>query len=560
MNKGDPKVVQFKEQCKEDTGFLCRNLLGWNYDKDEKTGDHVNIGSGGVRGNGPHRQMTDFLDAKGKKFKLLLAPRGSYKSTILQGYCVRRILRDPNVRILYGMLNDRIAEDKSAAVRACLTNPNLEALFGKQIEGPSDVNGWTVCSRTRHNLQEPTFRTFTTNAPATGGHFEVVIVDDPIDEEWCSEDMMARAKRAIRQVFPLVEQGGVFILVGTRYSEDDVFGEALSEGRWARLTMDSGDDISVEQAANGSYRVTGTPRFAHQSLEYLNDALAIMKPRAFMSQYMNRIQNDVRDMFTRDLFQTCRWDTDMSGLSGYLLTDTASSTNEDACYSVLAYVGLDSQYNTYLLDLKVGRWHTEEFGQHYFDMLHAWMQKVNHVGETMESNQATQTMMGHLNYVARLKGYKLNVIKIQRSGGDGGKQRRIMAIQPLFKQRRFFVVDTVPRTFTDVDGEKVLWDPEGIKDDVSHIPQPDGELVRQFIRFPLYPRNDIADAIADIEAVDKKNNYARYCTYRAPKPKAQWSIPEQRRQKLIQYEQGFPSGGSSNDFWTEIARANNIQA
>ncbi|MEK9811332.1 MAG: hypothetical protein VW362_12845, partial [Candidatus Nanopelagicales bacterium] len=34
---------------------------------------------------------------------------------------------------------------------------------------------------------------------------------------------------------------------------------------------------------------------------------------------------------------------------------------------------------------------------------------------------------------------------------------------------------------------------------------PDGELVRQFVRFPKYKRKDIADALADIEAYDRKH-------------------------------------------------------
>lgn len=73
---------------------------------------------------------------------------------------------------------------------------------------------------------------------------------------------------------------------------------------------------------------------------------------------------------------------------------------------------------------------------------------------------------------------------------------------------RFYVMDSVPTLYHDLGKQKTLWDPEGFKtEDGSFLPE--GELVMEFIRFPVYGKNDIPDALADIDAMDR--NGSRLC-------------------------------------------------
>ena len=66
MIQATPEMM-FVQRALNDTGFFCRHVLGWNYDLDEETGKVNNPGTGGVRAEGPHLEMTNFLDREGGK-------------------------------------------------------------------------------------------------------------------------------------------------------------------------------------------------------------------------------------------------------------------------------------------------------------------------------------------------------------------------------------------------------------------------------------------------------------------------------------------------------------
>ena len=79
---------------------MAREVLGYDYDKDEKTGREKR--PGGIRKSGPHKEMVAFLDST-SRMKHLEMPRGGYKTTGVQAYCIRKVTQDPNKRVLYGM-------------------------------------------------------------------------------------------------------------------------------------------------------------------------------------------------------------------------------------------------------------------------------------------------------------------------------------------------------------------------------------------------------------------------------------------------------------------------
>jgi hypothetical protein len=121
-------------------------------------------------------------------------------------------------------------------------------------------------------------------------------------------------------------------------------------------------------------------------------------------------------------------------------------------------------------------------------------------------------------------------------------------------QKRFFVVNTVPRTYEDLSGTKELWNPNGHIDSRNKKErQPSGELVDQFIRFKRGKgkgagKKDIADAVAMLLEEQKlpNGNTRRYCRYRPWQPKpVPTSLTEQRVEQYRAAE--YPTAGS--DWW-----------
>lgn len=523
-----PQVLHFKQQVLTDTGYCARHLLGWNFDR--VAGRKTNVGTGGIRQTGPHQQQVRFIDEPGdqkkKRFKLLLAPRDyAYKSTTVQSYIVRRLLQNPNLTILYGSVDDTKSDNKSLAVRNSITSKRVEFLFGPQRGEPWNVRSWSIASRTDVQQQNQTFTTFTTGQPATGGHFDIIVFDDPIDEEWLSDVSMEKAKVAFQQVYPLLEEGGELIVVGTLYGDNDLFQYIKDTREFEILSLGAGDNLEISQKADGSYGLDGEVMWPNMTKDGMEQALRIMQPRRWLAQYMNRIGADLRDLFARFMFQPVKIPRDkFYRLSGYLLVDSATAVNKNACHTAMIYVGLDERRNIYVLDMRVGRWHPSEVVQNFFEMLATWQHLTNHQAETMEVTSANQVYMSNISYEAAARGVRVNVITLTRHGLADSKNARIRRMEVPFRGRRIYVADTVPRFYKDLDGEKLLWNPEGHYDAKSHSYMPDGEFVNQFLRLGVSSRRDLADAFSDIEAIVHKTG-AYICPWRKYKePVAPWDL------------------------------------
>lgn len=548
-----------------DTGYCCRNLLGWNYDED-RDGQRINIGTGGIRNYGSHQRIVDLLDNDGVRFKLIEAPRGSYKSTILQGFVVRHILRNPDVRIMYVSKTDDLAYEKAEAIRRCLEMPAVTELFGDQKGDTWATDRFTVKGRRQTNLQSPTFSIFSFESMPTGGRANIIIVDDPIDQESCTNpDQVKKSKMRFAMLQPFIAKGGMMVVVGTRYAADDLFndlevsplfqpprGESIVIGAGVHIVRDQATgSLSLEEDATGL-------TFPHMTMEFLEEKFAGMVAKGdivqFSCQYLNEVPAGSGSVFHRHMFQPIKYGPEMGMLSGYLLTDTAVSMKDEGCYSVIAYVGLDAADNIYVLDLRVGHWEPTEFVSIFFDVLEEWRAKVNHCGEAWEDVTLATSFEHAVRTMGAKKQVKLNPIHMKRYSKES-KHMRIQRMHAPLYDKRFFVVDTVPRHFDDLDGRRVLWDPEGYVDARTKMRQPDGELVTEFVRFKASGvKQDIADTLAMILEYEKVGvKLKRLCVYRPAKPKQQPQTLTEAR--LASYRAAeYSSDATSGDWWERTIR------
>lgn len=540
----------FVQRALNDTGFFCRHILGWNYDQDEESGLTHNVGTGGVRADGPHKQMVDFLDRDGeKRWKHLEAPRGSYKSTILQGYMMRRVIRDPNCRVLYGMHTIKAADKKLQAIRKQFeTNQVLRDVFGDLQGVPWQGNAFNVAGRTVVGLQEYSFQATAPDAPVTGGHFDVIVFDDVVVKENSNTaEKVQKILDMYRFALPLLSAGGTLIIVGTRYFDGDLYGYILGNQKrnFEVLILDSGVDVVKTEA--GEWELTGTPLFKHQSLDWLTKQLRGMDYVEFCSQYLNKIVSGISNPFRREQFRQVRWEEWMSNLTCYVLTDTAVSDKEEACHSVVALIGLDSDDIAYLLDLKVGHMSVWEFVGEFFEMIRKWERKVPIRAQLFEKIALNTVFRAIIDEEAKRLKVKLNIVDVSRGVGEPSKNQRIRALQVRFENNKFRVVDTVPKKFIDNGQTKTLFDAEGFKDEKG-VPLPDGELVLQLVRFPRYSKNDIADAIADIDRATPDG--ARICSF-APSASRRFYRTRERSREPGSY---FNPSDEPVDWWDRLGQ------
>lgn len=561
IRAGAPEVREFIRRCLSDTGYICRNLLGWNYDEDEAGTKH-NVGNGGVLSHGAHQEMVTLLDNPHTKFKLLEAPRGSYKSTILQGFCVRQLLLNPDVRIMYVCRSDDQAEKKSISIRNAMLLPRVQEIFGPQQGAPWDVRGWTVAGRRQTNLATESFSVFSMESMPTGARANFVILDDFIDDKNCTNaEMLEKSKQAYERIQPFIAKGGTLIVVGTRWEDDDLYselegsrlfkppyGEQLILGAGVVVVRDEEGHVDLEESEDG---VT----FPHLTLDFLRQKLYGMsrkgEAKQFYAQYLNQIVSGRGSVFRRHFFRQLNWGPDMEALSGYLLTDTATSQEKEGCHSVIAYVGLDKVDNLYLLDLRVSHWQPGEFVNVFFDVLETWKDKVNHCGEVWEEISLTTVFNYALESDSRARKTRLNRILVPRTNVKR-KDERILRLHAPMYHSHFWVVNTVPRTYDDVDGVHELWNPDGHYDGWTKTNQPSGELVDQFIRLGTHPRKDIADTLAMVleNRKGRRGMVRRVCSYRPWNPKPAKSLTQTRTDVY----RAAHSGPDPTDWWDTVTR------
>jgi hypothetical protein len=103
-------------------------------------------------------------------------------------------------------------------------NPKFKELFGNWKYIP----GWreqsiTIPTRTKH-LKEPSIQTGGIDAPVTGGHYDLIIVDDLMDESnSMTEAQCNKAVTHLKTLYPILEPDGQMIVIGTPWSHMDIY-------------------------------------------------------------------------------------------------------------------------------------------------------------------------------------------------------------------------------------------------------------------------------------------------------------------------------------------------
>lgn len=200
------------------TFYLGKRILG--YDFDEK----------------PHRGICNFVDRlEENRVGLLLDPRGCFKTSIVsQVYVVRRILNNPNIRILLDSVALPNSVHNLQIVRRFFEgHAKLRELYG---EFHGKIYTWndsefTVCKRTDPKLRDATVTASGIDKIQIGPHYDLIIADDLHNEDNCrSIEQVQKVKQHIRLVFGLLDpKGGEFIIAGHRWSYADAYSMVMGD-------------------------------------------------------------------------------------------------------------------------------------------------------------------------------------------------------------------------------------------------------------------------------------------------------------------------------------------
>lgn len=174
-----------------------------------------------------HGDMIEALESETPR-KLIVMPRGTLKSSIAcVAYPIWLLIKDPNERILIDSELFTNSKNFLREIRLHLESPSLTSVFGE-----FKTNTWNeseiIISQRTHPYKEASISVGGVETTKVGQHYSTIIGDD------YNSNQNSRTPEGRRKVIDhyrynqsILEPDGKYVIIGTRYAEDDVIGFIL---------------------------------------------------------------------------------------------------------------------------------------------------------------------------------------------------------------------------------------------------------------------------------------------------------------------------------------------
>lgn len=163
--------------------------------------------------------------------RLLLDPRGHFKTTLDIADAIQWLLNFPDLRILFMSGTQDLAKRMVQEARYHFEqNDTMRRIFPEYCAASvGNASELTVPCRTRVR-REPSITISTIGSVKAGSHYDIIKYDDLVHEQNVgTPDQLQQTADAYDFTFPLLDPGGYRDVIGTRYSPDDLYGRILAE-------------------------------------------------------------------------------------------------------------------------------------------------------------------------------------------------------------------------------------------------------------------------------------------------------------------------------------------
>jgi hypothetical protein len=176
-----------------------------------------------------HGQFISVFESKATR-KIVVMPRGTYKSTIGSVcYPIWRLLREPNLTILLDSELYTNSKNFIREIKGCFDSERMRMFFGDQVGSKWDETEIIIKSRTQ-NIKEASITAGGVGTTKVGQHYSLIIGDDlnsPQNSE--TPEKCQKVIDHMRYNLNILNPGGEYVFIGTRYAERDVIGFLLKE-------------------------------------------------------------------------------------------------------------------------------------------------------------------------------------------------------------------------------------------------------------------------------------------------------------------------------------------
>jgi len=377
--------------------------------------------NGGIENFGEiHHEMAQFIAGESKR-KLLLIPREHLKTTVMVGFVLHEIYKNPNIRILIGSSTKELAIAIMRSIQQWLEHPELqeyvwndrpkhpgrlipimdnasserrvrrrsedEPEYTKAVDKKIQWNNYAIQVIRPGIMKEPTVAVTSVGSTSTGFHYDICIFDDIVVFDNCdTPGKIAKTARWVADMVSVVKRdGGRFLFLGTRYARDDYYGYILDR-QASRYTILSRNIYRNGENANDGYLWEQGFTAEHEAelREELKDI-----PQRFSSQYLNSIMSEEDVVLHEDNITWVPMEMVVTKDNGlvelhdknhhdplilkpYLVVDPAISIQRAADYSCIVVGAVDVNKRVYVFDVRLGKWKPTELVDKVYELVDKW--------------------------------------------------------------------------------------------------------------------------------------------------------------------------------------------
>jgi hypothetical protein len=234
------------------------------------------------------------------------APRGTFKSTIDIGLILWIVPQLPNIRILLDAHSNKFTRELLYAIKWHMAfNDTYKEIFGDMSK---DALRWhedsIIVNKRSVALPQPTVQTAGVDAPKTGGHYDLIIVDDLINEKSLTRSGLLKSRRHVGTLVPILEPNGCELFTFTRWDYRDCYGKMLDDEQ--KVVKAGGREI-YRKKIEGVYRSDGSlyaPTILPESA--IAQLRLELTDKEFANWYLNVPQEEASKIFPQTVLQFYR--------------------------------------------------------------------------------------------------------------------------------------------------------------------------------------------------------------------------------------------------------------
>jgi len=415
------------------------------------------------------------------KNRLLLAPRGHFKTTINLCDIIQWMLVFPDITIvLFSGTEELTAQMVGEIKQHFLMNGDFREMYPgwvpqKNISEFGQKGSFTLPNRGQIR-REPTLSITTLKSTRAGAHYDLQKFDDVVTEQNSRTAILNQeTKRQWSSTLPLLNPGGYRDVIGTLYTYDCLYGpilEGYDKGQrdWkvmvrTALKREPDQEMFRPEAIlfPDRFCVDANADPAKQNLEQIwrDD------PELFASQYMNDPLSLASDQFSTPRLKAHVIDrADIPAtVTLYMTWDLAYSTTEHSDYSVGVLGGFSPNGSLYVVDIVRGRFRPGEIIEQIISHYRRW--PIFRVG--IEKDQAASMLAPGLELRYRQMGLYIPVDFIPVKLNGMHPEQQILSLGPVLEQNKLWFCSSA--MYLD-------------------------EMFREFSRYPKYAHDDICRAVS----------------------------------------------------------------